>query len=116
MNALAIEMQTDPIIHLHRDGVEGGRSSTRWQIDVAQEMLSTMDTLTFGGQRYLMEKIVALIKGVSSKSRPAHSRRNRIVLREQLEHLTQLATRQCPDASVFVHRAQGLLDLLAAVP
>ena len=113
MNALAIEMETDPLIHLHHGAAEGRRSSARSQIELAREMLSTMETVTFGGQPYLMEKIVALIAKVLSEGPLGRGRRNGTALKAQLVQLKDMAGRAFPDIRSFVHRAQGLLDLLA---
>lgn len=112
MNAPATELQAVPSFRMDpNDG--DGLSSVRWQLDVAQEMLVTMDTATYGGHRYLMEKIVALMGRVLTE-KSIGSRRNRSVLKQQVQHLAQMAGREFLDTGSFVRRAQGVVDLLRA--
>lgn len=112
MNAPATELQAVPSFRMYpNDG--DGRSRVRWQLDVAQEMLVAMDTATYGGHRYLMEKIATLIGRVLTE-KSIGSRRNRSVLMQQLQYLTQMAGREFLDTGSFVRRAQAVVDLLRA--
>lgn len=82
------------------------------QLGIIGEMLTTMDTLTTAGQRHNMDRIVAFIREKADHASLPLGRRNRAVLAELLDRLTQEAHRRSPSVAGFTRTAESLLSLL----
>lgn len=97
-----------------RGGWRRDRSLFSMQRAVVEEMLSTLDTLTAAGQRYIMGKIVAFIRDHISSECGGASWRNQRMLAELLDQLAREGESLWPNPGSFSDRAQNLVALLAA--
>jgi hypothetical protein len=82
------------------------------KLTTIREMLASLDTLTFAGQRHLMTKVIAFVDPqvhrVIDHAPPGERGR----LLEELSFLRRESDRQLPSVPAFGERAAGLLALL----
>jgi hypothetical protein len=82
------------------------------RLTTIRQMLATLDTLTFAGQRHLMGKVVAFVDGQVERAAHHAGLRDRSLLLEQLTILKRESDRQLPSVPLFGERAESLLSLL----
>jgi hypothetical protein len=78
-------------------------NAAEWRLDVARELIETLDTLTPAGQRHTMGKIVRVLDDESSDQIPL----------PQIGALRDDLSRISPDVESFSRRARAILAGLA---
>ena len=76
-------------------------NAPEWRLDVARELIDTLDTLTDAGQRHTMNKIIRVLDDESSDDVP------------QIGALREDLSRVSPDVASFSRRARAILAGLA---
>jgi hypothetical protein len=86
------------------------------QIGTVRGMLVTLDTSSVAGQHYVMRKVIAFTQAQVKRLRQNLSARNERLCSELVDLLIHECEPALPDKQRFAHRADNLLDLLAALP
>ena len=78
-------------------------NAAEWRLDVARELIETLDTLTPAGQRHTMTKIVRVLDDESSDELPL----------PQIGALREDLSKIAPDVASFSRRARAIVAGLA---
>jgi hypothetical protein len=82
---------------------------------VVREMLSDLDNLTVAGQQHVMAKILRFLEAASRPTLGRMRARNRLAFNQLFASLRHESARLSPDVASFVHGADGVIALLAAL-
>jgi hypothetical protein len=94
--------------------IAGAHSSERgWRLEVLQQLLAELVTVTLAGRHFTMEKILKLLQEQIPAAEPALSRFQRRTISTTLEELRREQGRFMPDADAFVVRAELIVNTLA---
>src|SRR5262245_46048470 len=87
----------------------------RWRLDVIQQLLGDLDTVTAPGLNFTMGKVVGLLRQEIGVAESELSGLQRGVMRRALDDLAHETDRMLPDAGRFVARSQLITATLALV-
>ena len=88
------------------------RSVLLGRLAIVREMLSTMESVTFAGQRHIMAKIVAFFEDLIANECASGSGRARFLLAHLVHQLSCESRRPFPDAHAFQNHATDLLSMV----
>jgi hypothetical protein len=83
------------------------------RVSLFREMLGALEEATPGGQRYLMTKLVALFRREFDRPGVSFTPWQRAITGRVLAGLEVELARMAPDAAVFEHRGQMIVDVIA---
>lgn len=82
------------------------------RLGIVEELLGDLDTVTIGGQRFTMEKVVGLLRSEIGAAASALGELQRRLVNRALEDLTFENGRPLPDAARFVARTHMITATL----
>lgn len=95
--------------------IAGARPSGReWRLEVLQELLTELVTITLAGRRFTMEKCLELLQEEIAAAEPALSRVQRRTISAALGALRREQGRFIPDADAFVVDTELIVNTLAS--
>ena len=83
------------------------------RLDVIHSMLGDLETATTAGQRYVMAKLLTLLREAALVAEPSLSDLRRRWIRNTLAQLAREAERLLPDAEAFERGARSLAAALS---
>ena len=93
----------------------GARSSgPAWRLEVLQQLLAELVTVTLPGRHFTMEKCLELLREETAAAKPALSRFQQRTISTTLEELRREQGRLVPDADAFVVAAELIVNTLAS--
>ena len=84
-------------------------------LDVVEELLGDLDTVTAPGRNFTMGKVIGLLRQQVDAARVALSERQRRTMTRVLDDLGHEQERLLPDANRFVTRAHVITETLALI-
>jgi hypothetical protein len=84
-------------------------------LDVVNDLLADLETVTIPGRNFTMEKVVGLLRREIGAVAPALNDSQRQVMTRVLDDLGNEYARRLPDADRFVARAQVITETLALI-
>ena len=84
-------------------------------LDVINELLGDLDTVTAPGRNFTMEKVVGLLRQELGVAAPVLSEPQRRAMGRALDDLGQEQCRLLPDPNRFVVRAHVITETLALI-
>jgi hypothetical protein len=84
-------------------------------LDVVEELLGDLETVTIAGITFTMEKVVGLLRHQVGVAAPVLSERQRYAMTRALDDLGREQVRLLPDTERFVARAHVITEALALI-
>jgi hypothetical protein len=91
------------------------RRPRAWRLDVVKDLLTDLQTATFGGRRFTIEKVVKILEEETAAAAPDLSELQRRGLAKALADLRNEQRRPSPRVEAFAIRVETMLWTFASV-